>query len=122
MILLNFDPFPVLETDRLILREISLDDAGDIFELRNNEAAMKYINRPALISIDDAVDLIKKMTDISERISWGIILKNENKIIGSIGYHKIEKEHSRAEIGYMLSPEYWNTGIMSEALSKVIEY
>ncbi len=118
---LNFDPFPVLETKRLILRKISMNDAEDMFHLRTNEDAMKYINKPKLTSIDDAKEIIKKMND-PDRIQWGITLKNKNKIIGTIGYHRIEKEHYRAEIGYMLHPQYWNTGLMSEAIAKVINY
>lgn len=122
MLQLAFDPFPFLETERLLLREISIEDTEDIFVLRTNPDAMKYINRPALQSNDDAMELIKKMTNIAERINWGITLKNQDKIIGTIGYHKIDKENYRAEIGYMLSPEYWNTGLMTEAITKVIEY
>lgn len=118
---LNFDPFPVLETERLILRKISIDDAKDVFLLRTNEEAMKYINKPKLTSIDDAKEIIKKMND-PDRIQWGITLKTSDIIIGTIGYHRIEKEHYRAEIGYMLHPQYWNTGLMSEAIAKVINY
>jgi ribosomal-protein-alanine N-acetyltransferase len=121
MVQLTFEPFPILETDRLILREISVKDVEDIYVLRTNEEAMKYINRPRLTSIDDAIELINKMNE-PDRVPWGITLKNETKIIGTIGYHRIEKEHFRAEIGYMLDPVYWNTGLMSEAIAKVIEF
>jgi [ribosomal protein S5]-alanine N-acetyltransferase len=121
MIELNFEKFPVIETDRLLLRKITLDDAEDIFGLRTNEEAMKYINKPKLNTIEDAIELINKMND-PVRINWGITLKSENKIIGSIGYHRIESEHYRAEIGYMLDPAYWNTGLMSEAIAKVISF
>lgn len=110
-----------MKTDRLLLCKISLDDAENIFLLRTNEAAMKYIHKPKLNSIDDAKEIIKKMNE-PDRIQWGITLIKEYKIIGTIGYHRIEKDHYRAEIGYMLAPDYWNTGLMSEAITKVIEY
>jgi [ribosomal protein S5]-alanine N-acetyltransferase len=116
---LKFDPFPVLETERLMLRKISIDDAEDMFHLRTNEDAMKYINKPKLLSIDDAKEIINKMND-SERIQWGIALKNENKIIGTIGYHRIEKEHYRAEIGYMLDPDYWSTKMKLHSIEAII--
>ena len=121
MVQLTFEPFPVLESSRLVLREITLNDAEDIFLLRTNEAAMKYINKPKLNSIEDAIELINKMND-PVRINWGITLKNESKVIGTIGYHRVEKEHYRAEIGYMLDPGYWNTGLMSEAIARVIDF
>ena len=121
MLQLKFSSFPFLTTDRLLLRKISMADAEDIFELRTNEAAMKYINKPKVLSIDDAKEIINKMNE-PDRIQWGITLTTENKIIGTIGFHRIEKEHYRAEIGYMLDPQYWNTGIMSEAITKVIGF
>ena len=121
MIELNFDSFPVVETDRLLLRKISVSDAEDIYQLRTNEEAMRYIKKPKLRSIDDVLELIKVMNN-PDRIQWGITIKNENKVIGTIGYHRIVKEHYRAEIGYMLDPAYWNTGLMSEAIAKVVDY
>lgn len=121
MVHLNFSPFPVLETERLLLRQIFIADAEDIFLLRTNEAAMKYIHKPKLNTIEDAIELINKMND-PDRMPWGMTLKTANKIIGTIGFHRIEKEHYRAEIGYMLDPEYWNTGLMSEAIPKVIDF
>ena len=121
MVQLNFDPFPVLETDRLLLRKITLEDAEDIFLLRTKEAAMKYIKKPKLRSIYDAIELINVMNN-PDRIQFGITLKNENRIIGTIGYHRIVNEHYRAEIGYMLDPAHWNTGLMSEAITKVMSF
>ena len=73
-------------------------------------------------SIAEVEALIAKMSDISQRIQWAITLKNDSKLIGTIGYHTIEKENYRAEIGYMLHPDLWNTGLMSEAIATVIEY
>ena len=121
MVQLNFETYPEIETERLVLRKISTEDALDIFLLRTNEEAMQYIKKPKMNSIDDAIELIKVMNS-PDRIQWGIALKNNNKIIGTIGYHKIIKDHYRAEIGYMLLPVYWNTGLMSEAISSVIDF
>ena len=121
MLELQFDPFPVLETKRLKLRKLCMDDAEDIFLMRTNEDAMKYIHKTKLKSIEDAKELINKMNE-PDRIQWGINLKNEIKILGTIGYHRIEKEHYRAEIGYMLHPQNWKTGIMSEAIAAIINY
>ena len=121
MVQLNFETYPEIETERLVLRKISIGDALDIFLLRTHEEALKYIKKPKMNSMDDAIELIKVMNSPG-RIQWGIALKNINKIIGTIGYHKIINDHYRAEIGYMLSPEYWNTGLMSEAISSVINF
>jgi len=129
MLELNFDPFPILTTERLILRRISLDDAEDLFVLRKNEDAMRYINKPLPKTVDEVIELINRMNEITERIQWAITLKTDKSfisaqtsLIGTIGYHRIEKEHYRAEVGYMIQPALWNKGITSEALAKVLDF
>lgn len=122
MLELNFQPFPVLETNRLVLRKIVLEDAENLFVLRTDEEVMKYIGRPRPKSIIEVEELIDKMNDITMRIQWGITLKDDNRIIGTIGYHQIEKEHYRAELGYMLHPKQWNNGIMTEAIQSIIKF
>lgn len=122
MLELDFDPFPVLTTERLILRQIFMEDAEDLFQLRNNDDAMKYINKPRPQSIAETEELIEKMNDLSARIQWAVTLKTEQKLVGTIGYHIIYKEHHRAEIGYMLHPANWGGGLMSEAIAAVIDF
>lgn len=122
MLELNFDPFPVFETDRLVLRKISMDDAEELFVLRTNQDAMRYINKPLPKSINEVKELINRMNEITERIQWAISLKDNPTLIGTIGYHRIEKEHYRAEVGYMILPKYWNKGITSEAMTKVLDF
>ncbi len=122
MLVLNFDPFPVLETKSMILRKVSIDDAEDMFLLRTNEDAMKYINKSLPKSMNEIHEMIARMNDNTMRIQWAMTLKADNKLIGTIGYHIIEKEHHRAEIGYMLHPSQWNKGLMSEAIQSVVDF
>lgn len=125
MLEINFTPFPNLETERLSLKQVTTDDADDIFELRSNTEVMKYIPRPLLQNKEEALELIAMLNDKIENnigINWGIRLKNDPKLIGIIGHYKVKPEHYRAEVGYMLLPEYNGKGIISEALQKVVEY
>jgi ribosomal-protein-alanine N-acetyltransferase len=125
MLEINFTPFPDLETERLSLKQVTIDDADDIFELRSNKEVMKYIPRPLLQNKEEALELIAMLNNKIENnigINWGIRLKNDSKIIGIIGHYRIKPEHYRAEVGYMLLPEYNGKGIVSEALKKVVEY
>jgi ribosomal-protein-alanine N-acetyltransferase len=72
-----------------------------------------------------AEDLIKNWNDRfhnSQGIRWGITHKNEDRIIGTCGFHNYSKEHYKTEIGYELAPEYWRQGIMTEVLRAVIKY
>ena len=125
MLTLNFTPFPVLYSNRLCLRRIIKEDAQTLFELRINEQVMKYIDRPRPASIADVELLIQKIdTNIQSNLSivWGITTIENTQLIGTVGYHKIDAENSRAEVGYMLSPAYWKSGIMSECLQTLLPY
>jgi ribosomal-protein-alanine N-acetyltransferase len=126
MLELNFSPFPEIITERLLLRKVTKEDAEELFFLRSNEDVMKYIDRPRAQSVNDAMDfleMIDQAINNVEGISWAIALKeNPTKLIGTIGYWRMKKEHYRAELGYMLNPAYWRQGIMKEAIFTLIDY
>jgi ribosomal-protein-alanine N-acetyltransferase len=125
MLEFNFHPFPVIQTDRLILRDTTMDDAPKLFELRKDVDVLRYINRPPHRTLDDTRELIQKIMDgikSNDAIAWAVTLKNEPGLIGTISYHRIEKEHHRAEIGYMLHPLYWRKGIINEAMVAILDY
>ena len=122
---LSFQPFPVIETDRLILREVTLDDAEAFFQLRTNIDAMRFLDKYLPKKIEEIQELIGKIIEgiqKNESIGWAICMKGNPSLLGTIGYHRIYKEHYRAEIGYMLQPAYWNKGIMSEAITKILDF
>ena len=122
----NFNPFPELKTDRLLLRQMTLADAPGIQRVRSNTEVMKYINRPLTLTLEDAENWIKIVIETLEKnegITWTICLKElPAEHIGNIGLWRIEKENYRAEIGYMLEPAYQGRGIMYEALQKIVDY
>ena len=126
MLQLNFHPFPELETERLLLRQITTDDAAEIFFLRSDEGVMRYIDRERAQSIQDAEAFIKKISadiDSNDSIIWALALKEHPmKLIGTICLWHFQKEHFRAETGYVLIPEFWKKGIMKEALVKALDY
>ena len=122
----NFSPFPEIQTERLLLRMMTTNDAEEILYLRSNDDVMKYIDRERTKSIEDAksfLDKIDASLNSNNGIMWGITLKeNPGKLIGNIGYWRLIKEHYRAEVGYMLHPSFWKKGIMKEALLRVIDF
>lgn len=125
MLEVNFDPFPVLETERLVLRRTTLDDANDYFFLRSSPEAMKHICKPLQKNVEETKELIYKINEMiafNDGISWAVCLKKNNIMIGSVSFHHLYKEHYRAEIGYMLHPDFWKMGIISEAVDAIINY
>ncbi|MBF2709101.1 GNAT family N-acetyltransferase [Flavobacterium soyangense] len=125
MIDINFTPFPNLETERLRLRRVVNDDANEIFAIRSDKETMKYIPRPLVKNIKEALEhiaLIDSKIENNEGINWAFTLKNNPKLIGIIGLYRIKPEHYRAEIGYMLLPEYHGKGFITEAIKEVVKY
>ncbi|MCW3077023.1 MAG: ydaF 4 [Bacteroidetes bacterium] len=125
MLTLNFDPFPVLETERLLLKRIVASDAQDLFIIRSNKETMRFIPRPVAKTIEDALALIELIDAgiiSNERINWGMHEKSANKLIGIVGYHHINTSNARAEVGYVLNADYHKKGLMQEALAKVLNY
>ena len=125
MLNLSFKPFPLIETERLRLRKISRKDVNEIFFLRSDKRVLHYLDKAPAKTKKDAYDFIKIVHDAEKNvdgITWGITLKNIEKIIGTIGFWRMQKEHYRAEIGYILHPDYWGKGITQEAITVVIKY
>ncbi len=125
MLEISFNPFPVIETQRLTLRNFNKLDAETMLEMRSNVEMMKYICRPVLNTIEESEALIQRYENaINDNIgiNWAVFLKSENKIIGNVAFHKIDKENYRAEIGYYIHPNYWKKGFVTEAIEAIIKY
>jgi len=125
MLVINFDPFPTLNTERLVLRELEAADVNEIFFLRSDADVLKYLDKEPAQSVDEAnkfIESIKENTTKNNSILWGIALKDSNKIIGTICFWRILKEHYRAEIGYVLHPAFQGKGMMDESMKTVLQY
>ena len=125
MIEINFHPFKNLETERLLLRRVSIDDLNEIIELRGNPETMKFIPRPLVKTEEDALNhfkMIDEKIEKNEGINWAITVKGNPKLIGIIGHYRIQPENHRCEIGYMILPQYNGQGIVTEAIKAVLEY
>jgi ribosomal-protein-alanine N-acetyltransferase len=125
MLELKLNPFPILITERLILRRTREDDAQEFLSIRNNDNVLKYLDREKTASVEEVLQLIKTIDadiDSGNAINWAITTKDSDLLIGNICFWKINHQHYRAEIGYTLHPSFWGKGIMKEAITKVIDY
>lgn len=125
MLHLNFQPFPVLTTARLLLRPLSLADEETVFFLRSDPGVNRFLKRPLAQTLEEARDYIRLIEGLvrrNESVLWVINLREQAAMLGSISLWNIEPEAERAEIGYVLHPDYWGQGIMLEALSAAIDY
>ena len=116
---------PTLETNRLILRRITMKDAGDIFEYSKDPEVARHVLWDAQKTIGEAKDYCRFMARryrLDQPSSWGIIDKTTRRLVGTIGYMDYNEEHGSVEVGYSLARWMWNSGYMTEALRRVIEY
>ena len=123
--MVKVNSFPILETDRLILRKVTPEDASSLLTYLSNKEVTMHMGLEPFKSIDDALDEISWYQSILEKktgIRWGITLKDQEKVIGSCGFLNLTSRHYRSEIGIELSKEYWGKGIASEAFEAVIKY
>jgi [ribosomal protein S5]-alanine N-acetyltransferase len=117
--------FPILETERLLLREIVKEDAQSIYDCFSNNDVTRYYGLDPLPSIEQAKELVEffaKNYKEKRGIRWGIEIKGRKEMIGTVGFNAWSPKHKRAEIGYELHPEYWRKGYATEAVSEVISY
>ena len=118
-----FTPFPILKTDRLILRQLVNTDDNEIFALRSDDNVNRYLDRQPSKSIEDARSFIQTVTENvrkNDSIYWAISLSG--KLIGTICLFEFADDNIKAEIGYELLPSYQGKGLMQEAASKVLEF
>jgi ribosomal-protein-alanine N-acetyltransferase len=118
--------FPTLETERLILREMTPKDTEFYFHHFNIDKIIDGCCFPGPSNLEVA----KKELELycinpfkeNRGVRWGIIRKGDVKLIGTCGIYDWDKLSHRAEIGYDLNPAYWGQGIMTEALRAILRY
>ncbi len=120
-----FKSLPILETQRLRLRKLSMRDAGDVFEYASVPEVAEHVTWEYHRNISDTMHYLRFITQQYEDgipSPWGIIHKDLGKLIGTIGYHVWSLPNKCGEVGYALSREYWNKGYITEAFREVIRY
>ena len=116
---------PELATPRLRIRKLTMRDAQDIYRYSRDPEVARHVLWEAHRSIGDSRAYLRYMLRryrAHEPASWGIEYAATGQIIGTIGFMWIQQDNASAEVGYSLSHDYWNRGIMTEALGAVIQY
>ena len=121
----NFTPFPILTTERLTLRQLSIDDQQDIFALRSDAEINKYLGRAPSKTIEDAINFINTVNaniKNNNSIYWVISLTRTKIVVGAICLFDFSNEENSCEIGYELMTKFQGQGIMKEAAEQIIDY
>ncbi|KKY01695.1 GNAT family acetyltransferase [Paraclostridium benzoelyticum] len=116
----------IVETKRLILRRYTINDKDDMFNnWTSDEEVSKFLAWKPHKSVDETKSILESWIleyENMDRYHWGIEIKSNNQVIGDIAVFNLKENHCSCEIGYCLSRQFWNRGIMTEALSGVIDF
>lgn len=115
----------VIETERLLLRKLSTDDADFILDLLNQPSFIQFIGDRGVRTLDDARGYIsKRLIESYERFGFGLyltLLKQGEVPIGICGLVKRDSLDD-IDIGFAFLPQYWLKGYAFESASAVLAY
>lgn len=116
--------FPILETKRLILKQIQQEDIQNIYNGLSNPEVIKYygISFDTLEATKEQMVWFKNLEETETGIWWRICSKESNTFYGAGGFNGLSKEHKKAEIGFWLLPDFWGKGFMQEAFPIICNY
>lgn len=106
----------MLKTERLILRAAVQNDLMDLYAIFSDRRAMQFWSTPPHKSPERTQkNLDRLMASAKERLTYFVIEK-DGRAIGTAGMHKDD------EIGFLLHPDYWRQGIVTEAMNAIIPH
>ena len=121
-----FNTFPSIVTDRLVLRELNINDSEAVFGMRKSKAVNRFIARLEPAGVGDMEVLVKQCAlAFTEKrgIAWASEIKSmPGKIIGTCGYNKIDHDNLRAELGGEMSENFWGRKLAFEATEAIVNF
>ena len=120
-----FARMPRLETERIVMRRVSLDDIDDMYEYAKDATLTKYLTwspHPDKAYTFEYVSYLQSRYKSGEFFDWAVTLRDGGKMIGTCGFTRFDFQHNSGEIGYVISSDYHGKGIATEAVSEVIRF
>jgi len=120
-----FSNIPTLNTDRILLRKITLDDVDDMYDYATDPLVTEYLTwspHPDKACTLNYISSLQSRYKTGDFFDWAIVHKDSGKMIGTCGFTKFDYANNSAEIGYVLNRNYHGQGIIPEAASEVIKF
>ncbi len=116
---------PRFESERLKFRAIKRGDLEDIYEYSKNPQTSQYLlwsPHQNIFTTQEFIDIILSNYKSGEYNDWAIVLKKNNKMIGTCGFTRIDCENKIVEIGYVINPSFWGNGYATEAVEAILDF
>lgn len=113
----------ILETDRLYLRELNIQDSEDLYNLNLNPNVIRYTGNSAFKNIEEAKQFLLYYQDyeLNGFGRWAVIEKENEEFLGWCGL-KYDKGKNETDIGFRFFEEKWNKGYATESAKACVEY
>jgi len=121
----NAGIMPLPDTERVVFSPISLADAEALFEIWSEPEVTEFLILDPFLNVMEAeamITLLAKLPESDGGRRWTMREKSSGRVIGTVGYHNVKREHRRVEIGYEMGRAFWGRGLMSEALRPLLAY
>lgn len=116
--------FPIIKTDRLLLRKFEQADLHNVFKGLSHPDVIRYygVHFDTVEAAQEQMDWFRDH-EKNETGQWFAICSADNQFFyGAGGLNDVKKEHKKAEIGFWLLPDFWQQGIMTEAMPLICCY
>ncbi len=120
-----FEMFPILETERVVIKQMQKTDVDVVYNFNSCAKSLNYIIREPYKTQKEAEEKLTSLLSGNENnfsFWWTFTLKENAEDIGYGGLFDISAEHDRAEIGYGLIKKYWGKGYMSEIICEILRF
>ena len=109
-----------LYTPRLVLRKFAETDVADVFTWASDARVTKFVSLPTQESLDSTKKLLSGWITDAEKFNWA--LEFNGRVIGRAYSHYVNWQHNHCELGCLIAHEFWNQGLVSEALRGILGY
>ena len=118
------DQFPGLFAGEFVLREIAASDAADWHRYLSDDRVYEHTSTPimSLAEVEGLVGMLAERFRRKKQVRWALAEPGSGKMIGDLGFNAFWPHDARSDMGYQLAPEYWRRGLMTDALTTIVDY
>ena len=114
-------PCTMIETERLTLRDLTPDDAADIFEYTSDPEVTRYVFFNTHETLENTIDYIDSFSR-PDRAAWAMHHRDMDRVIGIVFLHSIDESAASGELAYNVARDQWGSGYATEAARAVVSH